>query len=68
MTANNALPFAGKICMFFSLRNWRQLEIEATFVPHALSARASVFEENARLVRLNEFRLSSEFQELYGEN
>ena len=59
--------------MFFFLGNWRQLEIEATFVPHALSARASVFEESARLPRLSEFRLSFESkegfqQEMYGEN
>ena len=52
MSRNNALPFAGEICVL-SLGNWRQLEIEATFVPHALSARASVFEESARLPRLN---------------
>ena len=71
MTANNALPFAGELYVFF-LGNWRQLEIEATFVPHALSARASVFEESARLLRLNgrliEFRLSSESKEGFSRN
>lgn len=73
MSRNKALPFAGEICMFCPWGNWRQLEIEATFLPHVLSARASVFEESSRLPRLSEFRLSSESkegfqQEMYREN
>ena len=42
MTANNALPFAGEICMSFFLGNWRQLEIEATFVPNGQHSLTSV--------------------------
>lgn len=63
MTANNALPFAGEICMFFPWGTGFNLKLRLLSCLMHLAPAPQYSKRSARLPRLSEFRLSFESKE-----